>query len=187
MAESYFELLTKQQRDSKQQGLPAKSFSPLEELRLLRRKLNVRLQTPELPVEQFEIQEFAPSVPCESEPVSIEAVVEKVGEIEETLDLAHCPPAVSVIAPTLVQIENESRPLAKGPLAVAGRCLNVPQERLLSTLTIGLTALGIIGVVFGVLSFSRGWEGDLPLGSWVSASGAAIIALGVGGRFFATR
>ena len=189
MAESYFDLLTKRQE------LPAKPFDPLEELKLLRRRLAVRIQTVEPPMEAFEAKEIAPpplneAFPCEKEPVSIEIIAEKVGDMEETLTLFNShPPEEKHVAPqngegiihTAERVENK-----RGVLLGVDQYLNIPQERLLVAFNVGLMALGVIGVVFGILSFSRGWEGDLPLGSWVSASGMAIIALGLGGRFLAS-
>ena len=50
-----------------------------------------------------------------------------------------------------------------------------------------LTALGVVGIVFGISSFYRGWEGDLSLGSLVCTSGMAIVAIGIGGRCLASR
>jgi len=57
----------------------------------------------------------------------------------------------------------------------------------METVNATLTALGIVGIVFGMLSFYRGWEGDLSLGSLVCTSGAAIVAIGISGRCLASR
>jgi len=220
MAESYFELLTGQQ------GLPVKSFDPLAELRLLRRKLDLRLQKSELPAAdtagslslpaKIEVAGVpAPPLPCEpppteipvyaAEPAPLEAVVEQVENLQTVLTTWQSPheyagqrlPSPEQSNPEQSHPEQSYRgqpgqehaqPLPDGKktaLLHAHQNLDVPQGRMLETLNACLTALGVIGAVYGVLTFHRGWEGDLPLSSWICMSGAAIIALGLSGRFLA--
>jgi len=210
MAESYFELLTEQQ------GLPAKPFDPLEELRLLRRKLDLRLQKSEPPAAdtagnpslsaKIEVAEVpAPPLPCKSPlpeiPVSaavsasLVAVAEKVENLQTVLTTWQSPPEHT--GQKLPKQQRPSRgqfgqdPTQSLPGGTNTAALSVhqnpdmPQGRMLETLNAGLTALGVIGAIYGVLTFYQGWEGDLSLSSWICMSGAAIIVLGLSGRFLA--
>ena len=190
MEESYFELLTQQP------GLPAKLFDPLEELKLLRRTLDSRLQTSESSVETFfdspplqtkiEMQEVAPTPFYETEVVSLEAVMDKIENINNMLTDLQPSRECTEPSPNDIFRGNQRAEKKRRVPALIAQCLNVPQGRILETLNVCLMALGIIGAVFGVLVFSRGWEGDLPLGSWICTSGAAIVILGLGGRFLAS-
>jgi len=201
MAGSYFELLTEQQ------GIPAKPFSPAEELRRLRRRLTSRMQTSESPMAevvglspvQAEIVQaeigtkdvaLLPSsetVPPETESASLEAVAEKAGEMKKTLAIwQRSRLRKKPVCGGIFRGGRKSLSKRKNPSSAA-RCLTVPQEKTLETASAGLMALGIIGVVFGVLSFFRGLEGDLSLGSLVCTTGIAIVAIGLGGRFLASR
>jgi hypothetical protein len=72
-------------------------------------------------------------------------------------------------------------PVNRGHWAlVTTEFLTAPQEGTLKMLNGGLIALGIIGVVFGIVSFCRGLESDLSFGSLVCATG-------LGGRVLAAR
>ena len=184
MAESYFDLLTTRQ------GLPAKPFDPLEELRLLRRKLTERLQTLEPPMKPplAETVETALSPHHKAEPVSLEVVANKEEDIERTVERT-LGETITLPLP-LVEETNKSRPVPLEAETQRGdmRPRIVKSHttgQILDTLNGSLITLGIIGIVFGMLSFFRGWEGDLPLGSLISVSGLAIVVIGLGGRFLA--
>ena len=181
MADSYFDLLTQQE------GLPAKQFDPLEELKLLRRKLALRLHKFEPSPEVFAVKEVVPLTRVETGPVSLEAVVSQVESIEETL---------ASLTTLRTQQEDHALPIVEGisrpeiPLVESHRNVNVSNDGMLptlSTVNLGLIALGIVAVVFELLNFSWGLAGNLPFASWVSASGAAIIAIGLTGRIIASR
>jgi len=196
--ESYFELLTEQQ------GLPASPFDPVRELKRLRRRLALRIEHPEIPrethlplfQEEIETSHDSPySVPkfvspkneYLPEPVSTEAILKKVGGMKQTL---------AIWQRSRLRVRQPRNDLFRGhrklwnqkrvSCAIA-QYLNTPQEGALERVNAGLLALGVIGVVFGVLSFLRGWESDLSLGSLVCVSGAAIVAIGFGGRFLASQ
>ena len=134
--------------------------------------------------------------------VSLESLANTIENVRETLAIVqpiqeqHCHQECTRPVPSepvmgfprdIHAVEEQGSENRSQISAVIVQNLGAPQEKLLNTFNVAMTALGIIGVVFGMLSFSRGWEGDLPLGSWISASGGAIIALGLGGRFFASR
>ena len=201
MAESYFELLTEQQ------GLPAKSFDPVEELKRLRRELMSRVQIPEPPAEktvapplfhteiaqaEIEAKEAVLPPPYETvspdrEPVTLETVAKKADEIKKTLAVwqrsrLHKKPVRS----EMFRGKRKSWNKKRKPSVVA-QYLTTPQEGTLETANAGLMTLGVVGVIFGVLSLFRGLESDLSIGSLVCATGAAIVVIGLGGRFLASR
>ena len=201
MAGSYFELLTEQE------GLPAKPFDPIEELKRLRRELMLRTQVSELSVEEiacslpFRAKIIQPEVstkdvtlpppgkivPSEMESVSLESVTKKADEITKTLAIwQHSRHRTRPIRDDIFRGRREFWSKKQKPATVA-RFLTTPQEETLKTLNAGLMALGIIGVVFGVLSFFQGLESDFSLGSLVCVTGAAVIVIGLGGRFLASR
>ena len=183
MAESYFELLTELQR------FPAKPFDPLSELKHLRRRLALRLQNAERLEEtglppSFQEQAGTNTIP-RSESTSLEAIVKQVVGMKT---------ALAIWQRSRFRSRSQRTGIFRGhrklwnkrhiPYKVIQH-LNAPQEERLETVNASLTALGIIGVVFGILSFCRGWESDLSLGSLVCAAGAAIVAIGIGGHFLA--
>lgn len=174
---SYFELLIEQQ------GFPAKPFDPLEELRRMRQRLAARMQQTDV---REEINTDTTNVPF-TEQASLGAVAEQVGRIKKSLAILHRsripakPPHFGISRngrkwenkrqkPTLVPQYTETQPGGT-----------------LETVSASLTALGIVGIVFGILSFYRGWESDLSLGFLVCTSGAAIVAIGISGRCLASR
>ena len=71
--------------------------------------------------------------------------------------------------------------------SVIAKYLTTPHEGTLKMINAGLMALGIVGVVFGGLSFFRGLESDLSIGSLVCVTGATIAVIGLGGRFLASQ
>ena len=205
MAESYFELLTEQD------GIPAKPFNPVEELKRLRRGLALRLQVAESAMEnvvdppphRFEIcpakiePQHAVVVPItktvspETEPVSLESVMEKAGSLKNTLALwqrsrIRTKPAPNDIFRGNFHGRQKFGSKKQSSLSVT-QYLTTPQEETLEIVNAGLVALGIIGVVFGFLSFWRGTESDLSFGSLVCATGVAVVFIGLGGRFLASR
>ena len=184
MAESYFELLTEQQ------GLPAKQFDPLGELKRLRRTLALRVQDAErtekadLPSLQVETETTIPSIP---ESPSLEAVVKQVGEMKTALTIWQRS-RVHTRVPHGGVFRGQRRfwNRRRIPSAII-QYLNTPQGEMLETTLAGLMALGFVGVVFGVLSFCRGLESDLSLGALVCASGMTIVAIGLVGHFLASQ
>ena len=197
MAESYFDWLTEQQ------ALPAKPFDPLEELKQLRRKLAARIQTSELPAAGAPA--FPPNMPSnmdtqpvagnKAEAVSLDAALDTVAGMKQTLAACrvssqHAEPQRNhLLHGGELQAEEDVAERVQSPAifsSAVSRELNVPQESMLETINAGLMALGIIGVVFGLLSFYRGWESDLSFGTLASASGAAIVAVGLCGRLLAS-
>ena len=196
MAESYFDLLTEQE------GMPAKPFDPVEELKRLRRGLMLRLQISKTPEEEIadplllqaentakEIVTASPSknVTPETEPVSLESVLHKAGKIKKMLAFWQRSRlrAKTVRKDMFRGIQKPRSEREKTMLVDA--YLTASPEGTLETVNAGLMALGIIGVVFGVLCFFRGLESDLSIGSVVCATGAAIVVIGLGGRFLASR
>ena len=206
MAESYFELLTEQD------GIPAKPFNAVEELKGLRRRLALRLQTsefteekttdptpsrPEVCPAKIETNDIVPfaldkAASPEIEPISLESVMEKTSNMKKTLVIWQR----SRIHAKQVRNDAFRSDLYRGRLkalsrkqdsSVVAQFLTTPQEETLEIVNAGLVALGIIGVVFGFLSYWRGIESDLSFGSLVCATGAAIVAIGIGGRLFASR
>jgi len=177
--ESFYELLA-DHRD-----IPVETFDPLMELKRLRRRLALRLQSAKQS-EQFVSVEPLP-LPEEidsqrvvsSEPVSYEAVTEKVDSMKRTLTIWQRSRLRARLLHQIRQIPS-----------MPSQCLNNSQERMLEMVNTGLTALGIIGVVFGTLSlgyhWSDHWKSDLSLGTLISVSGAAIIVIGIGGRLLAS-
>jgi len=177
VAGSYFELLTEQQ------GLPVKPFDPLEELRRLRRRLAARMQQEDV---REEICTDTTNVSY-SEPVSLGAVVNQVDCIKKSLAVLHR--SRIHMKPPYKGIFRGGRKLEdqrQMPPAIP-RYTEPPRGEMTETVNTVLTALGIVGIVFGILSFYRGWEGDLSLGSLVCTSGAAIVAIGISGRCLASR
>ena len=185
MAESYFELLTEQD------GLPAKPFDPVEELKRLRRRLALRIQAYQPPEKKDNLPFSLPKIearksvlplPPQMEPFSLEMVLEKVGKIKKTLAVwqqsRHCRRM-----PLAIFRGNRQFWRTKRLPSVVAQYLTDPQEGMLETISAALTALGIIGIVFGILSFSHGWASDLSFGLQVSLSGLTVIAIGLGGRF----
>jgi hypothetical protein len=184
VAESYFELLTEQQ------GLPAKPFDPLEELRRLRQRLALRIQQLESPEEIhcLPFQEYTRvKETLLSEPVSLETVVKQVGNMKKTL-------AIWQRSRARTRSPRDSlfraRPKFRSPRHVPAVVVPYPDlrnEKILEKISAGLSALGMIGVIFGTLSFCRGWDGDLSFGTLVCVSGSAIIAISLVGHLFASR
>jgi len=195
MAESYFELLTEQE------GIPAKPFDPVIELKRLRRGLTVRMQTSEPPKDEiaemplFQTKEKIKGVsspPCESvspetETISLESVMNKTGEMKKTLAMwQRSRQRTRPVRNDIFRGNRKPRIKRRSPLVVA-QFLTAHQEETLETVNAGLMALGIVGIVFGVLSLIRGLESDVSIGSLVFATGAAIVMIGLGGRFLASR
>ena len=204
MAESYFDMLIEQQE------VPARSFDPVEELKRLRRELALRTQISAQEVEQstyvppaqehIELnrtriipQASLPlpqekALPSETEITSLQSVMEKAEAMKKSL---------VIWQRSRQHARRERRDLFGGSrmawykkrvsLSPVTRFLTTPQEETLETLNAGLMALGIVALVFGVLSFFRGLESDLSIGSLVCATGAAIVIIGLGGRFLAMR
>ena len=182
MAESYFELLTERQ------GLPAKPFDPLKELKHLRRRLALRIQNCEqfgkidLPPFQEEVKSQNASLP---ESISPESVLKQVLGMKTTL---------AIWQRSRLRIRSQRGSMFRGHQRLWNKkrlpslviqYLNTPQEGMLETVNAVLTALGMIGIVFGILSFYRGWESGLSPGSLICATGAAVVAIGLGGHFLA--
>ncbi|MDR0327175.1 MAG: hypothetical protein LBI05_02640 [Planctomycetaceae bacterium] len=183
MAESYFELLTEQQ------GLPAKPFDPLGELRLLRRRLVLRLQNLECPEEidaALSYEEDIPKNVPAPEPVSLESVVRQVSQMKKTLAIWRRSRIRAKRQRIAIFRKRHNFPKNRQVSPVPTQCLDVPKEGKWETIQTGLLSLGVIGVVFGILSFLRGWEIDLSLGSLVCASGATIVTIGITGLFLAS-
>ena len=165
-------------------------FDPLGELKRLRRTLALRMQTAErtekadLPSFQEEDEKKTPSL---SEFPSLETVVNQVGNMKT---------ALTIWQRSRVRTRPQSGDVFRGHRrlwnkrripSVLIQYLNTPQGGMLETIHAGLTALGVVGVVFGILSFCRGWESDLSLGSLVCVSGITIVAIGLGGHFLASQ
>lgn len=184
MAESYFELLTEQQ------GVPAKAFDPVEELRRLRRQLTLRMQSLESPekIDRLPFQEeIKINEPFDSEPISLEAVVKQVGSMKKTLTLWQRSRSRKMSPRADIFRARQMFPSRRSVSVVIAPDLDLRGERTLEKVNVGLTALGAIGVVFGILSFFRGWESDLSLGTLACVSGSAVLAVGLVGHAFATR
>jgi len=184
MAESYFELLTEQR------GLPVKPFDPLEELRCLRRRLALRIQNLEFTGESDLLplrDELGTKKAPTPEPISLETVVNQVSAMKKTLVIWQRS-RFRAKQPRGNIFRSHQRVLnKKRGSAMLAQYLDTPREGVLETLHAGLMALGVIGVVFGALSYYRGWESDLSLGSLVCASGATVVAIGTAGLLFASR
>jgi len=187
MAESYFELLIGQE------GIPAKPFDPVRELKRLRRRLALRMQQQTYAPPEIEPADTIPlSLPVEmtvkaSEPASLEMVAKKVDSIKKTLTFWQRSRFRRKSPRTALFRGNRQFWCKKRIPSVVTQYLTAPQEGMLETINAGLTALGVVGVIFGVLNFFRGWEGDLSLGFLVSVSGLAVIGIGLSGRFLASR
>ena len=175
MTESYFELLTERR------GMPARPFDPLEELKHLRRRLALRIQNSDSSLHEESKPQNVP-LPV---PASPESVLKQVVGMKTTLAIwqrSRC----RTKAQHHGIFRGQRRCWNKKRLpSFVIQYLNSPQEGKLETVNTCLTALGIVSVVFGFLSFCRGWESDLSLGSLVCATGAAVVAIGLGGHFLA--
>lgn len=196
MAESYFDLLTEQE------GLPAKPFDPVEELKRLRRGLELRLQISQMSAEEVAVtssfreesipQEAFLATSCkpetpETEQVSLESVMQKAAGMKKTFTFwQRSQQRTRLVRNDRFRGIQKPRSKKKTPSVVASY-LTTPQEGTLETINAGLMALGIVSVVFGVLSFIRGLESDWALGSLVCITGAVIVVIGLGGRFLASR
>ena len=179
MAESYFELLTGQQ------GLPAVSHDPLDELRRLRRELALRLQTVRLVPE--ETAKPPETVLPKMEPASFETVINNAEDIKKTLTIWQRTRSRTKTARDALFRGSRTFRHEKRVAPVIAQYLTAPQEGALEKVNAGLMALGLVGVIFGVLSLFRGLESDFSFGSLVCASGAAIVAIGLGGRLLVAR
>ena len=186
MAESYVDLLTEQE------GIPAKPFDPVWELKRLRQRLALRMQMVQSPKEddvipfRIEITEKETVLPEIAGSVSLEAVVKKVGHMKKTLACWQF--ARLRKRSRRAGMFRGNRPLwnRRRVSLVVNQYLVPPPHGSLETVNAALTTLGIIGIVFGVLSFIRGWESDLSLGSLVCVSGLSVMTIGLAGRFLAS-
>ena len=205
MAESYFELLTEHD------GLPAKPFDPVEELKRLRRMLMLRLQDSVPPAES--VADVIPIsikvVPVEENPdvsvpllpetigspstesVSLESIIDKASDIKKTLTLWQRsrfraqPERSAMFRGNAYRVKRKPESAPRQSAVVTS--LTAPREETLATVNAGLVALGIIGVVFGVLTFFQGLESNLSAGLLVCATGVTITVIGLGGRLLAAR
>jgi len=177
VASSYFELLTEQQ------GLPVKPFDPLEELRRLRQRLAARMQQTNI---REEVSTETTNVSY-TEPVSLGTVVERVDHIKKSLSVLHR--SRSPMKPPHLGIFRSGRKWEnqRQKSTVVPEYTETSQGGIMEMVNATLTALGMVGIVFGISSFYRGWESDLSLGSLVCTSGMAIVAIGIGGRCLASR
>jgi hypothetical protein len=178
MAGSYFELITEQD------GLPAETFDPIRELKRLRRSLDLRLQSPQVAdVLRSAAEPTAKNADSAAagEPLTLESVAHQVATMKRTLSsMQHSRPKTKPNRTDLYRGKQKFR--NKKDVSVNSDQMGIPQ---LEITAMGLTALGLIGLVFGGLCLLRGWESDLSIGYPVSLSGLTIIAVGLGGRFFA--
>ena len=177
MAKSYFDMLT--QHD----GLSAKQFDPLEELRLLRRKLAMRLQAFDADPAMVEAIEIEPVSVADSQHVSFEEVVCQMTSIKETLACA----TQRTIPQHHTMLQTAERDLppevaSEESERIGVHLHNVGVLPLLDTLNVSLISLGMVGVIFGMLNLSWGVESNLPFASLAAASGAVIVAVGIAGR-----
>jgi hypothetical protein len=172
MAGYYFELLTEQE------GIPAKPFDPVGELKRLRRRLALRLQDSRTPVEYA-------TLPM-PETISLEAVVKKVSGMKKTLAIWQRSRSRARQPHCDIFRGNWKVGNARQVPSVIIQYLNSSKEGPLETVNAGLTALGVVGIVFGALSLFYGWESGLSLGSLVCISGTTIIAIGLTGRILAS-
>jgi hypothetical protein len=180
----------------------------VEELKRLRRELDLRAHScepphekvteekaaekvadlPPRPIEMVQVEmETNATVSPETEPISLESVMQKMGEMKKTL---------AVLQRSRLRTHPNRKDMFRGsrkPLykrqtpSVVARYLTTPQEGTLESVIAGLMALGIIGVVFGILCVFRGLESDGTIGSLVCATGAAMVVIGLGGRLLASR
>ena len=185
-----------------------KPFDPVEEVRLLRRRLALRMQTCEqpdgLPIVQPEIETLKVASPSllQTEPFSLEKIVAKVRETKKALavwqrfQLRRKTPPITVFRGPIFrapifhgdwQFRREKRSPSVATHSLTTPHLMTPCEGTLETINAGLTALGIVGIVFGILSFSQGWTNDLSLGLQVSLSGLTVMVVGLSGRFLSSR
>ena len=178
MAESYFEFLTEQP------GLPAVTFDPLRELKRLRRTLELRLQ------QHSRCQKEPDVISFQRDSAQMDALMQKVESMKKALTvLCRSRYRKRLLRGSIHRFPRREWKKRSVPLQ-AVRCADVPQERvshviMLETLNAGLSALGIIGIIFGALSFLRGMESDLSLGMSVCIAGAIMVSIGLGGRFLA--
>jgi len=195
VTESYFELLTEQE------GIPMKPFDPVGELRRLRRMLALRIQAyepsnslvqPEIVPPEIEVQITALPLLPPTEPFSLETVAEKVSEIKKTLAMwqrvrlrRKTPPAAIFRGHRQFRSPRRIPTVATQYLTDSHQA--APQEGALETLNAGLTALGIVGMIFGMLSFSQGGGSDLSFGLQMSLSGLVVSGIGLGGRFLSSQ
>lgn len=204
MGDSYFELLTGQQ------GFPAKAFDPLEEIRRIRRNLDLRLKSvdikhaelhTEVPssVASHFVAESIETIPLE--PVAIETVTRHVAGMKRTLSMWQRSRSRSKTSPletyrgvqkrvTAPQKATEKNVHTAVEQYIAECFSNassdLPQE-VLEKLNAGFIVLGMVGIFFGSLVLLWGWSHDLSFGSTVCLSGASIVAVGLGGHFLASR
>jgi len=190
MAESYFELLTEQE------GLPTKSFDPVEELKRLRRELTLRSDLYEPPPERV-------ATPPEAEPIALEPARQMTGQKtgqetkhETGQKIGEMKRTMTVFQRSRLRTHPSRKDMFRGSRkpryqqqapSVVARYLTTPQEGTLESVNAGLMSLGVIAVIFGFLCLLRGLESDLTIGTLVCATGAAIVAIGIGGRFLASR
>ena len=174
-------------------------FDPVGEVRRLRRRLALHIQACEqperdsLPVCQPEIEAQTIALPLPAEPFSLEIIVEQVGEMRKTLATwqrfrqpKKTPPTPIFRGDRQSRRQKRLHPVEPQYL-VETQYLTAPREGTLETINAGLTALGIVGIVFGILSFSHGWTSGLSMGLQVSLSGLAVIVVGLGGRFLSSQ
>jgi len=125
--------------------------------------------------------------PIPAEPISMGAVIQKAGETKKTLTILQRSRLRTRPSRKDMFRGNRKPQFQRQTPSVVARYLTTPQEGTLESVNAGLMSLGIIGVIFGVLCVFRGLESDLTIGSLVCATGAAIVVIGLGGRFLASR
>jgi predicted small integral membrane protein len=184
VAESYFELLTEQQ------GLPAKTFDPLGELKRIRRKLALRMHSSDIPddIGLFTFQEKAePNDSARPEPIALDAVIEKVNTIKRTLTVWHRSRSRFPMRQARFGIfrSYQTKRNRKHISSVVAQYIELSQVGKLDKINAALIATGIVGVIFGALNFFCGGSSDVSFSTLICASGATIVAIGFSGRFLA--
>lgn len=180
MAESYFDLLTEQS------GIPAKPFDPVGELKRLRQRLTLRMQVSEPP--EIEIPAVvSPSMGKPTDSDTLETVVKTVRQLKKTLTTRQRSRFRRRLLHPVFVPRKQSLDTPRHIPEVVTQYLTDPQADTLEIMSAGLTAFGIMGIIFSALSFYRGWEGDFSLGSLLCFSGLTIMTIGLAGRFLASR
>jgi hypothetical protein len=166
-------------------------FDPIQEVRHLRQELALRLAMLASKPSIEPKPEPTPDVHV-TVPVSAESLNKQIQRTKRVLGFLQMPgksrTSAALFKGRPQKTSQHSAVAEPQPISFVSQLQKHSESLLcrLERMNAGFTALGLVGIVFGVLCLVRGFDRDLSLGYPVCASGLTMILTGLGGYFLAS-